>query len=366
MPRLSPLAALVLAGLAVAGCDKAPAQPQAERQPVPVRVATVSFTPRQTELTLSGTVQARTLSELGFRVGGKVVQRPVEVGDYVRAGQVLARLDLADLQLSVESAQSALLSATADAAKARADFSRYQQLGPNSPAYLATEYDRRASTTQMADARVAQAIRQLALAKDQLAYGTLTADADGVITALPVQVGQVVTSGQTVASVARTAETEVVVDAPENRLPDVRRASDVQIALWADPAHPLAGRVREIGAQADAASRTFAVKVTVLNAPPALLGLGMTASVRFVAPPSTPVAILPATALTDHDGTPAVWVFDAPKQRAVRRDVNVAGYLGDGAVAIGSGLAAGEQVVSAGAGEIDPSMRLVAWTGATR
>lgn len=366
MPRLAAPAALVLAALAAAGCDKAPAQTSAERPPVPVRIATVSFTPRQSALTLSGTVQARTLSELGFRVGGKVVERPVEVGDHVRAGRVLARLDLADLQLAVESAQSALVSAAADATKARADFTRYQQLGPNSPAYLATEYDRRASATQMADARVAQAVRQLALARDQLGYGTLTADADGVITALPVQIGQVVASGQTVASLARTAETEVVVDAPENRLPDIRRARAVEIALWADPTHPLAGRVRELGAQADAASRTFAVKVTVLNAPPGLLALGMTASVRFVAPPSTPVAILPATALTDHDGAPAVWVFDRTKQHAVRRDVSVVAYLSDGAVAVGSGLAEGEQVVSAGASELDPAMRLVAWAGAAR
>ena len=366
MPRVSAGAAVVVLALAVAGCGKAPAQSTADRPPVPVRVATVSFAPREVALTLSGTVQARTLSELGFRVGGKVVQRPVEVGDQVRAGQVLARLDLADLQLSVESAQSALVSATAEAAKARADFSRYQQLGPNSPAYLATEYDRRISATQMADARVAQAIRQLALAKDQLAYGTLTADADGVITALPVQVGQVVASGQTVASLARTAETEVVVDAPENRLPDVRAAREVQITLWSDPAHSLAGRVREIGAQAEPASRTFAVKVTVLNAPPALLGLGMTASVRFVAPPSTPVAILPATALTDHDRAPAVWVFDPARQHATLRPVSVAAYLGDGAVAIASGLTPGEQVVTAGASDIDPSMRLAAWAGATR
>lgn len=366
MPRLSACAAFVLLSLAAAACERAPAQSVADRPPVPVRVATVSFAPRQAALTLSGTVQARTLSELGFRVGGKVVQRPVEVGDRVHAGQVLARLDPTDLQLSVESAQSALVSATADAAKARADFSRYQQLGTNSPAYLATEYDRRAAAAQMADARVAQAVRQFALAKDQLAYGTLTADADGAITGLPVQVGQVVAAGQAVATLARSAETEVVVDVPENRLADVRDAQQVRIALWADPAHSLVGHVREIGAQADAASRTFAVKVTVLDAPSGLLALGMTATVRFVAAPAAPVAILPATALTDHDGTPAVWVFDPARQHASLRPVSVAGYQGDGAVAVASGLAPGEQVVTAGANDIDPSMRLAAWAGATR
>src|SRR5260370_1417064 len=138
-------AAFILASLAVAGCDKPPVPQQGQRS-VPVRVATVAFTPRTTTLTLSGTVQTRTLAELAFR--------------------------------------------------------------------------------------------------------TLSADADGVITALPVQVGQVVASGQTVASLAHTAETEVVVDVPENRLPDVRAARQIDIALWAEPSHPLRGRVREIGAQA--------------------------------------------------------------------------------------------------------------------
>jgi multidrug efflux system membrane fusion protein len=358
-------ASLVLASLALAGCDKPPVPQEAQRS-VPVRVATVAFAPRTATLTLSGTVQARTLAELAFRVGGKVVTRPVEVGDHVRAGQVLATLDQADLQLSFEAARSALDSAVADAAKARADFSRYQQLGRESPAFMASEYDHRQSASRMADARVIQAARQLELAKDQLAYATLSADADGVITALPVQVGQVVASGQAVAGLAHTAETEVVVDVPENRLPDVRAAQQIDVALWAEPSHPLKGRVREIGAQADAASRTFAVKVTVLNAPPDLLSLGMTAAVRFVAPPGAPLAILPTTALTDHEGSPAVWVLDPASGHASRRRVTVAGYLGDGSAAIAAGISAGEQVVTAGANDIDPAMRLVAWAGASR
>jgi RND family efflux transporter MFP subunit len=324
------------------------------------------FTPRQSVLTLSGSVQARTLADLAFRIGGKVVERPVEVGDHVRAGQVLARLDQADLELSFDAAQSALQSAIADAAKARADFSRYEQLGRTSPAFLASEYDSRLSATRMADARLLQAQHQAALAKDQLNYGTLTADADGVITALPVQVGQVVGTGQTVASLAHTAQTEVVVDVPENRLPEVRNAAGIEIGLWADPDHELTGRVREIGAQADAASRTFAVKVTVFDPPPNLLALGMTATVRFVAPPRAPVAILPGTAITDRNRAPAVWVFDPKAQQAALRSVTIAGYGGDGSVAIASGVADGEQVVTAGASEIDPGMRLVAWAGAAR
>ena len=358
--------AAMLAVLGLSACDRAPAQSRAAEAPVPVRVASVAFTPQRSVLTLSGSVQARTLADLAFRVGGKVVERPVEVGDHVRAGQVLARLDPADLTLAFEAAESALQSAIADAADARAEFSRYDRLGRNSPSFLPSEYDHRLSVTRMADARLLQAQRQAEMARDQLRYGTLTADADGVITALPMQVGQVVAAGQTVASLAHTAQTEVVVDVPENRLPEVRRAAGIEITLWADPDHKLAGRVREIGAQADASSRTFAVKVTVLHPPPTLLALGMTATVRFVAPPRASVAILPATAITDRDGAPAVWVFDPAAQHAALRPVRIASYGGDGSVAIASGLAPGERVVTAGVSEIDPGMRLVAWAGAAR
>lgn len=257
MGRALASAAVLLIAFTLAACDRAPAHSRAADAPVPVRVAQVVFTPRNAALTLSGSVQARTLADLAFRVGGKVVDRPVEMGDHVRAGQVLARLDHADLELSFEAAQNTLQSAMADAANARADFSRYERLGRNSPAFLPSEYDHRLSATRMADARLSQVERQVALAKDQLNYGTLTADADGVITALPVQVGQVVGAGQTVASLAHTAETEVVVDVPENRLPEVRQAAGIDISLWADPEHKLTGRVREIGGQADAASLYF-------------------------------------------------------------------------------------------------------------
>jgi RND family efflux transporter MFP subunit len=358
-------AAVLLTVFTLAACHHAPAQSRAADAPVPVRVTPVVFTPRQSVLALSGSVQARTLADLAFRVGGKVVDRPVEVGDHVRAGQVLARLDQADLELSFEAAQNALQSAIADAANARVAFSRIERLR-NSPAFLPSEYDSRLAATRMADARLLQATRQVALAKDQLTYGTLRADADGVITALPVQVGQVVAAGQTVASLAHTAQTEVVVDVPENRLPEARKATRVEISLWADPGHKLTGRVREIGAQADPASRTFAVKVTVLDPPPNLLELGMTATVRFVAPPRAPVAILPATAITDRNGAPAVWVFDPKAQHATLRPVTIASHSGDGSVAITSGVSPGEQVVTAGASEIDPNMRLVAWAGAAR
>ena len=333
--------------------------------PSPVRVTTVALTKPGAALTLSGTVQARTLADLAFRIAGKIVARPIEIGDHVHAGQILARLDPADLLLSEQASQAALQAAVADAANARADLARYQALGRTSAAYLASQYDRRISASRMAEARLVQAQRQFALAHDQSGYGNLRADADGVITALPVQVGQVVTAGQTVASLAHTDQTEIWVDVPENRLNDVRNAGEVTVTLWAAPDQTFRGKVREIGALADPATRTFAVKLSVANAPLNLLALGMTAAVCFGLGGAN-VAVIPATALTDDAGHPAVWVLDGPTQRAHLRPVTIASYTGDGTVVIAAGLNAGESVVTAGTAQITSNTALVAWKGAAR
>lgn len=333
--------------------------------PRPVRVQAVALVPSRPVLTASGTVQARTQADLAFRVGGKVVRRPVEVGDAVRAGQILAQLDPADLQNQQEAAEAALLGAQADQANALAELRRYASLGTSSPAYVPSEQDKRVAAFRMANARMAQAQSQATLARDQRGYGTLRADADGVVTALPVQVGQVVTTGQTVATVAHTSEIEVLADVPENRLPAVRGAEAVEVRLWAAPGQVLRGRLREVGALADPASRTFAVRIALLELPPGVAALGMTANVSFGLA-GAPVAPLPPGALADLQGKPAVWVLDARAGRAALRVVELAGYGPDGSVLVRAGLQAGEQVVTAGVQTLTPDMALAPWAGATR
>ncbi len=336
----------------------------ADQPPRPVRVQTVSYGQQQDAVTYPGTVQARVQASLGFRVAGKVTERDVDIGNHVAAGQVLAKLDPADLRLAVEADIQSVRAAEAEAVNARAEFQRYQRLGRGSPAYIASEYDRRRAALDGAEARLAQAQRQLAVARDQLDYTELRADADGVITDLKLEPGQVVAAGQTVISLAHTAETEIVVDVPENRLPDIRAADRVGIRLWSQPDREFPGRVREIGALADAVSRTFAVKVTVPEgeAP----GLGMTASVRFARNAGQVVALLPAAAVVSLEGVPSVWVLDAAAHRAVAHPVQVAAWLGDGQVAISGGVPGGAQVVTAGAALLDPAMPVSAWAGAVR
>jgi RND family efflux transporter MFP subunit len=343
----------------------APAVLRAAEPPRPVRVQTVEMTSSEVSLTYSGTVQARVLADLGFRVAGKVVDRPVNIGDFVKAGQVIAKLDPTDLSLNHEADEQAVAAARASAVNTRAEFERYGKMGQKSAAFLPSEFDKRQAAMLSAEAKLAQAERQLALASDQLSYTTLRADADGLITALPAQVGQVMTAGQTVASIAYAAETEVLVDVPENRLADVRATSDIAVTLWSSPGEKLRGRLREIGALADPASRTFAVRITLLDRPHNL-ALGMTAAVRFTHPAGAPVAVLPATAIADQGGHPAVWVLDPQRERAALRPVQVAAYRADGTVAIASGLASGDKVVTAGKLQLDPDMPVTAWSGPTR
>jgi membrane fusion protein, multidrug efflux system len=362
--RFGPVIFLVSALLG--GCEKVPAQTHKPEPPRQVRVQTIQLTSQEIAVSYSGTVQPRVLADLGFRIGGKVIDRPVNIGDQVVTGQVLARLDPADLRRTLEAGEQLVAAAAADARNTRADFDRYDRLGRLSPAFLPSEYDKRHAAMEMAKARLAQAERQLELARNQLDYATLQADADGVITALPVEVGQVVTAGQIVASLAHSAETDVVVDVPENRLPDIRTASLVSVTLWSAPDRILKGRLREIGARADPTSRTFAVKISVLDPPKGILSLGMTASVRFVRPAETPVVLVPSTALTDQDGAPAVWVLDTAHQRAALRRVQVAAYTGDGMVTITAGLVPGDQVVTAGTGLISSDMAVTAWSGPVR
>lgn len=331
-----------------------------------MRVQEVRYAQERPSVTVSGTVAARTLVDLAFRVGGKVVARPVNAGDHVVAGQMLAQLDPSDLRLEVGIRENAVTAADAEAANLRAMFARYDKMGRTSSAFVESEYDSRRAAMRAADARLERAQRQLELARDQLQYTTLRADGDGVITALPVERGQVVAAGQKVASLAHGAEIEVMVDVPENRLGDLRAAQEVVITLWSAPERRFRGRVREIGALADPASRTFPVKISVLDAEGGGLALGMTAKAKFVGPPAPPFVALPAVALTEKQGKPAVWVLDESRHRAVLHPVEVLAYAGDGMVDIGAGLSPGQLVVTAGADLLDADLPVTAWRGPAR
>lgn len=331
------------AALVLAACSKPAAPPPAPRT---VIAQVVGAKPGDGANVYSGEIRARYENDLAFRVGGKVVARYVDVGAIVKKGQPLARLDPQDAQLGADGARSALAAAEADHALAKAEVERYRDLYAKKFVSQAV-LDARETAFNTTKARLEQARAQLATARNQSSYTTLAAEADGVITAVSVEAGQVVAAGQTVMRFARPAEKEVVISLPESRLAELRDAKQIQVAVLAAPEKPYAGEIREVAPTADPTTRTFAVKITLL-APDDAVKLGMTANVALGQRAAPETLSVPLTALTQIDGQPAVWVVDPRTSKVNLRPVTVAAYREDGAT-IATGLKAGEVVVTAGA-----------------
>jgi len=350
-PRLW-LRIVPLSVLAAAGCNKPPQQLDATR---PVHVVTVSLTADEQEVTYTGDVRARWETALGFRVPGKIVARLVEVGQQVKTAQVLARLDPEDQKLSAEAAKQQLMAARSDFQQAKADLVRYKEL-VDKGFISAAEFDRRKTTYQTAAARFEQATAQLELNRNQTEYTTLRADHEGIVTAVQAEVGQVVSAGQAVVKIARLDEKEVAVNVPENRLTELRATKDADISLWASPGKLYKGRIREISPSADSVTRTYTVKVTVLD-PDALVQLGMTANVRLRGALRAEVARLPLTALFQKGEEAAVWVIDPKTQQVALTPVQVGRYTQD-YVTVLSGLHDGDRVVRAGVHKLNQGERV--------
>lgn len=330
------------AALLVAACAKTPPPAPAPRA---VIAQVVGTKPADGANVYSGEVRARHENDLAFRVGGKVVARLVDVGNAVQKGQALARLDPQDARLAVDAARSALAAAEADHALAKAEVERYRDLYAKKFVSQAV-LDARETAFNTTKARLEQARAQLATAQNQSSYTTLAAEADGVITAVNLEAGQVVSPGQAVMRFARPEEKEVVISVPESRLGELRDAREILVRVLAATDKPYRGRIREIAPHADPATRTFAVKITLLE-PDGAVQLGMTASVALGERTAAAAISLPLSALTQIDGRPAVWVVDPQTAQVHLRPVQVGAYREDGATVI-AGLERGEVVVTAG------------------
>ncbi|MEI9899464.1 MAG: efflux RND transporter periplasmic adaptor subunit [Hyphomicrobium sp.] len=237
--------------------------------PQPVRAAVVQLSAATETRSYTGTIKPRYESDLGFRVTGKIVERLVNIGDTVRPGMTLARLDATDYRLSVESAEAELTAAQSSLKQAEADEKRYAAL--NTKAWVSdASYDQKKAAADEARGRVERALRSLSLARNQLAYTDLVATETGIVTALPVEVGQVVTAGQLIARVARLDELEAVVSIPESRI-DGDRTAEATITLWAEGSRSYGAKLREISPQADPATRTYQARYSLIN-PDAAIG----------------------------------------------------------------------------------------------
>lgn len=299
----------------------------------------------RTQATFAGEVRARSESALGFRVGGKITERLVDVGAAVKAGTPLARMDARDLQLGAAAAKSQLAMAQADLTQAQADYTRYSDLFQKK-FVSAAEIDKRKATLDVAEARLAQARAQLNVADNQSTYAVLVADRAGVITAVEADLGQVVAAGQTVVRLARDGEKEVLITVPENRLADVQAVRDIVVTLWAAQNVRYTGKIREIAPNADAVTRTYAVRIAVADAD-AAMRLGMTANVAMRQAEAGDVMVLPLTALYQQGEKSALWVVDAASQTVKLAPVKV-GVFREDAVTITAGVKSGDIVVTAG------------------
>ena len=303
----------------------------------------------------SGEVKPRYESDLAFRIGGKIVARTVDAGARVRKDQVLARLDPADVTLQAESAQAQATAARVDYEFAQAEFQRYENLH-RQKAISASQLDAKLNAMKASRARSEQAQANLAVTQNQATYTALRAPEDGVITAVTAEVGQVVAAGQAVMRYARETEREVAISVPEARIDDLKSAQQISVVLLAEPDTAYRGKVREVSPGVDPVTRTFSVRVSVLDSPPAMQW-GMTAKVLFAEGQSS-ASLLPATALYQAlDGRPAIWVYDTAAGRVSLRPVVVSQYREDGVV-ITDGLAAGEWVVATGANKLYEGQRV--------
>lgn len=351
---------IAASALALAACK--PEAAATTEHPAPVRVATVEFAPLSETRRYVGVVRARYESDLGFRVGGKIIERLVNVGDTVSAGAVIARLDATDFQLSLEAQQAELSAALSSRNQAVADEGRYRIL--NQQGHVATAaLDQRKAAADEARSRVERAQRNLDVQKNQVQYTELKADRAGVISSLPVEVGQVVTAGQPVARLARMDELEAVIAVPEQKLDEVK-GSSAEVAIWAGGDKRYPARLREISPEADSTSRTFQVRFSIPK-PDDDVRLGKTATVILDRGSSSPVARLPLSAVMNDGRGAFVWVVDPAGHKLERRAIEVQSFAQDAAL-IASGLKSGERVVTLGVHALDEqrSVRVVE-TGAS-
>ncbi|PWK72580.1 efflux RND transporter periplasmic adaptor subunit [Aminobacter sp. AP02] len=344
-PKLRPLASLALVsliGIGVSACSEAKTETAALVRPVKVVEIANAGTTR--ELNYSGGVKARTEMNLGFRVAGKMTERVVNIGDKVKAGDLLARIDPTDYQLAVSSAAANLEAADKQVETAHLVDQRAQQLFDRKFASEAQREQAALSYKQAVSLRDAAA-SSLKQAKNQVGYAELRADQNGIVTAVNADTGQVVGSGTPVVSVAVDGEKEVQIAVPELEIAQFTPGKAVKVSFWSDDKLVLDGKVREVAGSADQLSRTFSVRVSLPDDSRVLLG--MTATIEASVNNGKAFVSIPLSSLAKQDGKQIVWVVDNDRQTVHARDIKVASFADDG-VEVADGLKPGDIVVAAG------------------
>lgn len=321
-----------------------------------VKVLTVRSGSLEANQEFSGEVKPRIESRLGFRVAGKLVSREVELGQRVKAGQVLARLDPQDYRLATDAAQAQYAAAVTNRDLAAADFKRFKELREQN-FISGAELERREANLKAAQAQVDQAQAQLTSQRNQGSYTALVADTAGVVTAVEAETGQVVSAGQPVVRLAQEGGRDAVFAVPEDKLGLMRDGAAVEVRVWPGQTQ-LAGKVREVSASADPVTRTYQVKVGLQGRELPPLGATVTVQPR-VKNGDRPQAIkLPTSALRQDGQATAVWVLDPRTMTVSSQPVQIATADGNEAV-VAAGLREGQQVVTAGVHVLSPGQKVM-------
>ncbi|WP_395698694.1 efflux RND transporter periplasmic adaptor subunit [Methylocella sp.] len=349
--KLATLAALCGA-LLVSGCRE-PEKEQAER-PRPVRTITAEKGEAGETATLTGQILAEKEAGVGFRIGGRILERFVGVGDRVTPDKLLARLDPQDEQNALRSARAALSAAEARLVQARNAYDRQSHLMQRGFTTRA-QFDQAEQEQRSATAAVDDSRAQLQLAEDRLSYTELRANVTGAVTRRLAEAGEVVQPGQIIFQIARDDGRDAVFDAPASLLRGASSGSTVTVNLTDDASVSATGRVRVIDPQADPVTRTFRIRVGLIDPPEAMrLGETVTGHVRLEGEAGVSV---PASALTRLNDQPAVWIVDPQTSTVALRNVEVARF-DPASVLVADGIGAGEIVVTAGVQALHPGQKV--------
>jgi RND family efflux transporter MFP subunit len=338
--------------LALAGCKKAE-EKAAVAAVRPVRTVAVEFRKSGDTLSLTGEIQPRYQADIGFRVNGKILERPVDVGTEMKKGALIARLDPQQFRQDLEVAKSEVAAAEAEVARSRAQEARQRELLKNGHT-TQVKYDQALKTFKTAEAQLNATRAKQVQASENLDYTELKADNDGVVAAVGADAGQVVSSGQMVIRLAQPGEREAVFNVAEGSLKNPRKDPIVMVHLVSNPKVQATGKVRYVSPQADPETRTYTVRVSLPNAPPQMrLGANVVGTVTL---DQSPTVTLPGSALFQKDGKAAVWLVEKNKTVELKPIV-VDRYQGD-SVVVASGLADGDVVVTAGVQKLLPGQKV--------
>ncbi len=345
-------AAFLATAMLLAACSK-PAPPE---EPIrAVKVTTVGLAGISSGSEFAGEVRPRVESRLGFRVAGKIIRRPAELGKHVRAGEVLAQLDPEDYKLASQAASAQKSAAQTQRDLALADFNRFKSLRDQN-FISGAELERREAALKAAQAQLDQAQAQFTGQGNQSAYTTLVADVSGVVTSIDAEPGQVVAAGTPVVRIAQDGPRDVVFAVPEDKVAQIKPGSEVVVRMWSS-ATQFKGRVREVAASADPVTRTFTVKVSLEGKDMPALGTTVSVIPQAFDRSGTQVVKLPTSAFRQDGKTSAVWVLDTASMTVKLQPVVIATADGNDVV-VTSGLQPGMQVVVAGVHVLSPGQKV--------